>query len=624
MALRSDNRTFAGGDADAADSVRATREVQMERARAQRARAARAGDPAALDALVAEYLPLVYTIVRRSLRRSADVDDVVQDTMLRVVRGVGTLRDPDRMRAWLVAVTVNQIREHHRSAPAFSAPFDEHDDFPDPGGEFVGHTLLQLDVSAQRRETQQAARWLDADHRELLALWWLEASGQLSRPELIEALQADPHHAAVRVSRMKEQLDAARRVVRALAATPRCPGLAQTGEGWRGETDSVWRKRFARHVRECRFCDSIGNGLIPPERLLAGLALLPLPAAYGAFHVVHGGTAATAIVPAAQGNMAATAMVPAAHGPGGADVTGTYGPGGVGGADASGYANADANGDGDGPARHHGSHRAGGHGGRGGAKGAGGLLGKPVLVALAAVGILAVAAAAVVELRPGHQNAVSSTQPTVAVVVPSALPTASASVSASVLTFPSDSAAAPTVSARPSSAPPSRTAASSAPAAPPPTSAVASTSAANTGSDSDSPAEQVLAVINKAREKAGLTPYTMSADLIDSASAHNTRMEDGCGLSHQCSGEAALGARETAAGVQWTAAGENIGDGGPVDDSDSAIGQMAVGLTNSMLAEQPPDDGHRLNILSSSYTEVGIAVTRDSSGTVWMTQDFAN
>jgi RNA polymerase sigma factor (sigma-70 family) len=560
----------------------------MEHMRAERARAARAGDPDALDALVAEYLPLVYTIVRRSLRRSVDVDDVVQDTMLRVVRGVGTLRDPDRMRAWLVAVTVNQIREHHRSAPAFSAPFDEHDDFPDPDGEFVGHTLLQLDVSAQRRETQQAGRWLDPDQRELLALWWLEASGQLSRAELVDALQADPHHTAVRVGRMKEQLDTARRVVRALAATPRCPGLAQAGAGWDGETDSVWRKRFARHVRECRFCDSVGNGLIPPERLLAGLALLPLPAAYAAFRVFGAGPGTTAPVPATDG----------ADGMHGADL---------------------ADGSDGGSARHRGSHRAGGHGGRGGAKGAGGLLGKPLVIAVAAVGILGAAAAAVTELQPAHRNTSASPGPTVAVVVPSTLPSASASA----LIFPTDSV--PASSAEPGSAPASRTAASSAPAAPAaPSTTAASSAAAGTGSNSDSAAEQVLEVINEARAQQGLAPYTMSNDLIDSASAHNARMEDGCGLSHQCPGEPAPGARETAAGVQWTAAGENIGEGGPVDDTQSAIAQMAVGLTNSMLAEQPPDDGHRLNILSSSYTEVGIAVTRDSSGTVWMTQDFAN
>ena len=97
-----------------------------------------------------------------------------------------------------------------------------------------------------------------------------------------------------------------------------------------------------------------------------------------------------------------------------------------------------------------------------------------------------------------------------------------------------------------------------------------------------------------------------------------------CGLSHQCPGEPAIGARETAAGVTWTAAGENIGEGGPVPDTTAAIAQMAVGLTRDMLNETPPDDGHRLNILSTAYTHIGIAVYRDSSGTVWLTQDFSN
>jgi uncharacterized protein YkwD len=51
---------------------------------------------------------------------------------------------------------------------------------------------------------------------------------------------------------------------------------------------------------------------------------------------------------------------------------------------------------------------------------------------------------------------------------------------------------------------------------------------------------------------------------------------------------------------------------------------MAVGLTQAMLNEKPPDDGHRRNILSSSFTHIGIAVFRGSSGTVWLTQDFSN
>jgi uncharacterized protein YkwD len=109
-----------------------------------------------------------------------------------------------------------------------------------------------------------------------------------------------------------------------------------------------------------------------------------------------------------------------------------------------------------------------------------------------------------------------------------------------------------------------------------------------------------------------------------SARRHNLLMAQGCGLSHQCPGEPDLGARETAAGVQWTAAGENIGQGGPVADTTAAVTQMAVALTQDMLAEKPPDDGHRLNILSSTFTRIGITVYRAGNGTVWLTQDFAN
>jgi len=137
-------------------------------------------------------------------------------------------------------------------------------------------------------------------------------------------------------------------------------------------------------------------------------------------------------------------------------------------------------------------------------------------------------------------------------------------------------------------------------------------------------ATQVLALINQARAQAGLARYSLSSRLGRSAGAHNALMAAGCGLSHQCPGELPLGTRETDADVSWTSAGENIGQGGPVPDTSAAIAQMALALAQDMLNEKPPDDGHRLNILSSSFQIIGIAVFRDSSGTVWMTQDFAN
>ena len=172
---------------------------------------------------------------------------------------------------------------------------------------------------------------------------------------------------------------------------------------------------------------------------------------------------------------------------------------------------------------------------------------------------------------------------------------------------------------RPASPAPSPAATSSPPPPPAP-----SPPAAPPVASSGSAAAQLLALINQARAHAGLPAYTISAGLDLSSAGHNQKMAGGCGLSHQCPGEPSLGARETAAGVSWTSAGENIGEGGPEPDTAAAMAQMAVNLTQDMLNEKPPDDGHRLNILSSAFHHVGITVSEDSSGTVWMTQDFSN
>jgi RNA polymerase sigma factor (sigma-70 family) len=239
--------------------------------------AAQAGDARALDSLLAGYLPLIYNIVGRALSGHADVDDVVQETMLRAVRGLSGLRDPAAFRSWLVAVAIRQMREHYRARQ--TAPVAElGDEVADPTADFVELTIVRLGLSGQRAETAQATRWLDPGDRELLALWWLEAAGELDRGDLVAALGLPASHTAVRVARMKEQLTTSRLVVRALSADPRCAGLAMTVAGWDEAASPLWRKRIARHMRDCARCGAHQRGLIPAERLLAGLVLVPPPA----------------------------------------------------------------------------------------------------------------------------------------------------------------------------------------------------------------------------------------------------------------------------------------------------------------------------------------------------------
>ena len=139
----------------------------------------------------------------------------------------------------------------------------------------------------------------------------------------------------------------------------------------------------------------------------------------------------------------------------------------------------------------------------------------------------------------------------------------------------------------------------------------------------DAVLEAVLEHINAARTDAGRSPLTLDTNLSKASAKHNQLMINGCGLEHQCSGESGLGDRFTAQGVRWTSAGENIGFGSS-GSSDAAIIKAANGLTDSMLAEKPPNDGHRKNLLNTGFKRIGLSIVRDSKGITWMTQDFVN
>ncbi|MDJ0343581.1 sigma-70 family RNA polymerase sigma factor [Streptomyces sp. H10-C2] len=254
--------------------------------------AARGGDQRALDALLAQCVPLVYNIVGRALDGHSDVDDVVQETLLRIVRGLPGLRDPGSFRSWMVAIAVHQVRDreqYQRAARHHRADLETAEQLPDPGSDFAAVTILRLRLTDQRREVAEATRWLDGDDQALLALWWLEQTGELDRAELSGALGLSGSHAAVRVQRMKEQMESARMVVRALNHTGHAGGCAALGaltRGWDGTPSPLWRKRLARHVRGCAACGGQVGELLPMNRLLGGLPLLVPPAGLGA-HVLR-------------------------------------------------------------------------------------------------------------------------------------------------------------------------------------------------------------------------------------------------------------------------------------------------------------------------------------------------
>lgn len=130
-------------------------------------------------------------------------------------------------------------------------------------------------------------------------------------------------------------------------------------------------------------------------------------------------------------------------------------------------------------------------------------------------------------------------------------------------------------------------------------------------------ARAMLALLNQERKAHNRRPLRMNSKLITSAHRHNLRMAALNTMSHQLPGEPFFATRISNAGYQWSAAGENIGWNSNLSQS----GLMA--LEREMYHEVPPNDGHRVNILSSTFRQVGIDVYFDAKHKkIWFTQDF--
>ncbi|MFF7974258.1 sigma-70 family RNA polymerase sigma factor [Streptomyces sp. NPDC007905] len=528
--------------------------------------AARAGDPQAQDALVSAYLPLVYNIVGRALNGSVDVDDVVQETMLRALDALGGLRTPESFRSWLVAIAMNRVRAHWQDRQFAPGTVEEAEELADPGADFVDLTIVQLQLSGQRQETARATRWLEPDDRGLLSLWWLECAGELTRGEVAAAVELSPRHTAVRVQRMKAQLEAARVVVRALDAQPPCEELRGVLASWDGRPSTLWRKRIARHARGCVRCSGLWSGLMPAEGLLAGLALVAVSTALLA--KTHPATGAMAAAGSASRRDAST----------GRAVTSS----------SSGHRASRGRAASRGEARRRRRIRRRAVGGA-------------VVAACVAGGGLGYFGT---DSGAGNDGATAARNAGDRVVDLSAPRTVETSQPASASATPSASASKENGVSRKAPHPAKKSASSAAPSARSTRSASSTPQVRPTPSDT---VAQVVELVNKERAAAGCGPLTEDAQLEKAAQGHSDDMAARNFFDHTNPDGADPGRRITAAGYRWSTYGENI-----------AQGQQTPQAVMDSWMHSP---GHRANILNCSFKEIGVGVHRGSGGP-WWTQDF--
>jgi len=139
------------------------------------ARQARDGDRAAMAVLVERHQAAVARLLWRFVKTRPDLDDLVQDTFLRMVRGLPKWRGDQPFAHWLMRIATNTGKDYFRRQTVRRRwtvePSAENEDAPqpeaiDPGGDPAARSAAN--------EVKTLLAQLPPDERSLLTLHHLE------------------------------------------------------------------------------------------------------------------------------------------------------------------------------------------------------------------------------------------------------------------------------------------------------------------------------------------------------------------------------------------------------------------------------------------------------------------
>jgi RNA polymerase sigma-70 factor (ECF subfamily) len=226
---------------------------------------ARAGQPEALEHLLARHQAQVYRFGMRMCRNPEDAKDVLQDTLLSVARNVRDFRAGSSISTWLYTIArsfcVKKRRKSKFAPPGAAAPLDT-------AAEHVVDPRASADDAFASKQVEQALEMaiasLEPMYREVLLLRDVEG---LTAPEVARVTGAS-------VQAVKSRLHRARLAVRAKVAPwlgiptdlPAAPGacpdvLALFSSHREGELSADVCARMERHLEACPRCKGACDSL---------------------------------------------------------------------------------------------------------------------------------------------------------------------------------------------------------------------------------------------------------------------------------------------------------------------------------------------------------------------------
>lgn len=122
--------------------------------------------------------------------------------------------------------------------------------------------------------------------------------------------------------------------------------------------------------------------------------------------------------------------------------------------------------------------------------------------------------------------------------------------------------------------------------------------------------QKVVELVNVERQKAGLPALTLDSKISNVARTKSKDMAVNNYFAHQSPTYGSAGDMLKKAGISWSAWGENI-----------ASGQRTPEAVVTAWMNSP---GHKANIMSTSFSKIGVGYVTNSNGTPYWTQMFTN
>jgi RNA polymerase sigma-70 factor, ECF subfamily len=181
-------------------------------------------EPTYEDVAAIEYMDNLYRYAMVLTRNRSEAEDLVQETYVRAIRAMDSLRAGSNMKSWLYTILrniwINQLRKQYTSLEMASAELDDvvMETSKDPHELYVS--------SLWREQLRQAIHQLPVDFREVIVLREYE---ELSYQEIARLVGCP-------VGTVMSRLARARIKLRALLSVTMQPPDAQSGFGGRRNT----------------------------------------------------------------------------------------------------------------------------------------------------------------------------------------------------------------------------------------------------------------------------------------------------------------------------------------------------------------------------------------------------